>query len=568
MIRHRGSAAVGVLIVAATLCVVGPPGPGIATAVAPQSADSAVCPVGTATTFGTCQDFFHYSGSVQTFTVPDGVSALTLIAQGGDGGGKCGVGPTYSGSAGGDAGGALAVTADETVSILVGGAGSPSPSPADFCAAGSEAPSGGTGAGGYGGGGTAGTATQEEIEGTRGNLYGLAGGGGGASEISVGSVVELVAGGGGGGGTAPGGQGAGAGSSVGSWQPAALAGDPSQNNNDDAGGGGGASATAPGAGGTAGTVNGGTGGTGGGPASANLPATGGAGVSTQGCNSPGGGGGYYGGGGGGCGAASADVNSGYSNSGGGGGGSGYAGPDVTGLFSGDALSAPDGNGVVLVSYPQLGCPVPSITVAKATRDPQTGLVRLEVEAKVGTATRCGTPTLKLIGDGTGRAHFEGNVSVEMISENVAKATRDLPAADSCWIRGSLKLSQTDVSHATRDATDSVTTLPKPGFATATAKRTAKGVAASLKVISLPPVSHCGRTAVTIDGTSITRLSAKSKTQTGGELVAHGVRVPVGDECAHRLKVKASPPHDAGDDVARAVRVSGDGTGVLKVCRKS
>jgi hypothetical protein len=565
MMRSRRYGAIGAVLSVVTATGISWAGPGNATTL--QPAANGPCPVGTATSFGTCQDFFHFSGTLQIFTVPSGVTELTLIAQGGAGAGRCGVGPTNRGGAGGDADGTLAVTTDETVSILVGGAGSPSPSPADFCPPSAQAPDGGTGAGGFGGGGSAGTSAPQEVQGTQGNLYGLAGGGGGASEVTVGSVIELVAGGGGGGGASFGGQGAGAGSGVGGWQPDATAGSSAENNNDQAGGGAGATDTGSGVGGTAGAFDGGTGGTGGGPATANSPATGGAGISTLHCNSPGGGGGYYGGGGGGCGAANNDTNMGYSNSGAGGGGSDFAGPDMTGLFSGDALAAADGNGVVLVSYPQLGCPIPSFSVAKATRAPQNGVTTLRIKADVGPTKQCGTPTLTVNGDGTGRANFQGDVKLTMISKTVATATRQLSAGDSCWITGSLRLSQTDTSHATRKATDAITTLPTPSFATATAKRNSKGVRANLKVISLTPVSHCGRTALTIDGTNIARLSASTNNQTGGVLVAKGVRVPPNDDCSKDLRIKATPPHQAGDDVAQAVRVSGANTSVLKVCSK-
>jgi hypothetical protein len=114
---------------------------------------------------------FNYTGSVQTFVVPYGVSELYIQAKGaqgapgdGSGGGTAGLGGSVSGI--------LSVTPGQTLNIYVGGSASGS-------------------TGGYNGGGNG------------GNING--GGGGGASDIRINGTALtdriIVAGGGGGGGS-------------------------------------------------------------------------------------------------------------------------------------------------------------------------------------------------------------------------------------------------------------------------------------------------------------------------------------------------------------------------------
>jgi Glycine rich protein len=126
---------------------------------------------------------FSYTGAVQTWVVPAGVTQATFDlfgAQGGDNtaGGGCG----DTGGMGGRARATIAVTPGETISIYVGGRGGL----ADTAGVG--------GAGGFDGGGAGGTG----VEGT--------GGGGGASDVRIGgtSLADrvIVAGGGGGVGSA------------------------------------------------------------------------------------------------------------------------------------------------------------------------------------------------------------------------------------------------------------------------------------------------------------------------------------------------------------------------------
>jgi glycine rich protein/type IX secretion system substrate protein len=215
-----------------------------------------------------CGTTFGYTGALQTYTVPGGVTSVTLDVQGAMGG--TGYNVISRGGYGGRTQCALAVTPGQVLNVFVGNVGG----------------SGGGGAGGYNGGAS-------------GITYGA--GGGGASDIRVGGTAlsnrVVVAGGGGGGAYNYG-----------------------TTNYDRGGAGGGITGEA----GYSGNVNtpglGGYGGTqlaGGAGGSYSYPTyayglTGGSGVGGAGVNTgAGGGGGYYGGGGG-------DWS-------GGGGGSNYAG---------------------------------------------------------------------------------------------------------------------------------------------------------------------------------------------------------------------------------------------------
>ena len=111
-----------------------------------------------------------------TFTVPNGVTSVSIDVLGAKGGLNDDGPADGAGGFGGEAGGTVAVTAGEALSVLVGGVGAPS-----------DGSKGGSGGGGGGGGG--------------GTVAGSSGGGGGGcrSEVDRGSTQLLVAGGGGGG---------------------------------------------------------------------------------------------------------------------------------------------------------------------------------------------------------------------------------------------------------------------------------------------------------------------------------------------------------------------------------
>jgi Glycine rich protein len=280
-----------------------------------------------------------------TFTVPAGVTTITVDATGGQGGGGYTTPGGCEGGAGASVTGTLAVTAGEVLYVEVGGAGGDDWHGTSY--------DGGVNGGGAGGGDGAG--------------YG-GGGGGGATDVRTLSAAAgltptdsrlLVAGGGGGGGEFTPGCTGGAAGSV----PAA--------------GGDGDYATGgqPGtqtAGGSAGTPNGNC--TGPAPGSGGL-GTGGSGQPSPpgGCNGGGGGGGgFYGGGGGGA-ASSAS---------GGGAGSSYLEPTATGVSISTADQAGDSNaanGAVTISY----------TVA-VSRPSNTAPPAIAGTAKVGASLACGT----------------------------------------------------------------------------------------------------------------------------------------------------------------------------------
>jgi len=211
-------------------------------------------------------EVFEYTGTVQSFTVPDNVTELTIECKAAPGGAPVGVG---TGGAGGQVTATLVVTPGAQLDIYVGGMGAGHPS----------------GVGGWPNGGNAGPI----LAGTSG------GGGGGASYVTptgagIASALIVAPGGGG---TCESDGGIGGffqGGTAATVDGLSL-------------GGGGATQSAggtPGGGDTGGQGNGGTGGSGG-----TLDNSGG-----------GGGGGWHGGGGGGTTGASGGA--------GGGGGSGYA----------------------------------------------------------------------------------------------------------------------------------------------------------------------------------------------------------------------------------------------------
>lgn len=137
---------------------------------------------------------FNTVGSVQSFTVPQGVCRIKIIAKGaGGGGGTCG-GCHFNGGVGGSGGyveGIFTVNAGDVLNIYVGSGG----------IAGSSCYSGncGSGPGGWGftNGGNGGNGTPTPYP---GRDAGGGGGGGGSSAVLINGSVAIVAGGGGGGG--------------------------------------------------------------------------------------------------------------------------------------------------------------------------------------------------------------------------------------------------------------------------------------------------------------------------------------------------------------------------------
>lgn len=254
---------------------------------------------------------FSYTGAQQTFTVPAGVTSVTIQAAGAQGGTGSG-GPTASGN-GGSVTATISVTPGESLAVFVGGQGGAG-----------GAPSGGTAGfnGGAAGGAAAGT--------------GQGGGaGGGASDVRQGGSAlanrVVVAGGGGGGGGSTGGGGAGGagGSGTGASGAAATGATPG-------GGGGGGTQSAGGSAGSAGALP--SGGTSGSVGTSGAGGAGGSDSNNGETGGGGGGGGYYGGGGGGSGG----------NSGGGGGGSSFTEAGATSVTNTQGNQT--GNGQVIISY--------------------------------------------------------------------------------------------------------------------------------------------------------------------------------------------------------------------------
>ncbi len=304
---------------------------------------------------------FNYTGGLQTFTVPVGVTAVTLDARGAQGENQF---PGGAGGLGGRVTGTLAVTPGQTLYIYVGGQN------------------------GYNGGGTGGL---------NGNTFfggpsiGNAGFGGGASDVRAGGTAlgnRVIVGGGGGGaghdGTWPSCQVAGPGGNggFGGYLAGGTGGTASGTPCNCAGGGGGGTGGAQASGGAPGNYAGdpaclrvgwsagtaGTLGLGGNGSTTFHNGTGGGG---------GGGGGYYGGGAGGSGS---DTTPG----GGGGGGSSYIGGVSGGSFSNGFQS---GNGQVIISWSGSACTASPRTAVTVT------VSQNPTAANAGpNQTLCGTST--------------------------------------------------------------------------------------------------------------------------------------------------------------------------------
>jgi hypothetical protein len=243
---------------------------------------------------------FSFTGAVQSFTVPEGVTAITIDAFGAEGGD--GVANNFgfgNGGLGGRAKADVAVTPGETLDVIVGGHGGDALSGVSF-----------------GLGGTGGFANPGGQNG---------GGGGGASDVRrVGSRLVVAGGGGGGGGATSSGE---------SGDGGAGGGIATNGTGVTDGGGGGLAGGAGSTGGAACGTNATPGFQGLGP-NDQAPGIGAAGGSGSLRGGGAGGGGYFGGGGGG------SVGIGCAGGGGGGGGGSGFGPPTgvtfqTGVRAGD-----------------------------------------------------------------------------------------------------------------------------------------------------------------------------------------------------------------------------------------
>lgn len=316
---------------------------------------------------------FTYTGSNQTFTVPAGVTSLTVKMWGAGGAGS------FTGGSGGSGAfvkGTLTVTPGLTYYIIVGGPGQYSGTTSSAGGFGGGGSSGGKNGGS--GGGFSGIFSSSAL--TQSNAVVIAGGGGGAGYFS-----SITYGGGGGATT---------GSSGGNKSGSFL-------------GGSGGTVTTGGVGGAVGNTSNSTVGENG------IALTGGKGGTTppRAYNGGGGGGGYYGGGGG----YSSDNTANYSS--GGGGGSSFLGTlstptNIAGTTNttGNATQAPGnteteytsgignggnnatstagGNGLVVISY-SIPCPTfaATISIGGATTTP--GSTYPSLTTAIADLSRCG-----------------------------------------------------------------------------------------------------------------------------------------------------------------------------------
>jgi hypothetical protein len=287
---------------------------------------------GTSCSGASCTTTLSATGSLQSWSVPAGVSQATFVLRGAGGGnGDSEEAIRDEGGSGAKVTATLAVSQGETFALVIGGPG------VEASARGAEVP------GGYGGGGTGGIYRE----------YGDGSGGGGSFLFApTGSLLLAAGGGGGAGNLAPGGNGG------------QTGGDGAENGLP---GGTGASATSPGLGGE-GAQNGS------GPTvTTAIEGRGGHGAnaSPEARSGGGGGGGYYGGGGGGVGSSGAVS--------GGGGGSDYVTPAASGVSYEDGAGGAGGEdaadpaqpGSVEILYarattPTASADIPSIGPEKST----------------------------------------------------------------------------------------------------------------------------------------------------------------------------------------------------------
>ncbi|MCC7506319.1 MAG: HYR domain-containing protein [Saprospiraceae bacterium] len=327
---------------------------------------------------------FDFTGGMQTFTVPDGITSIEIQAygaQGGNGNGGSGGAVGGTGGLGGLVQGTLAVTPGQVLNLFVGGAG--------------MGP-----VGGYNGGANGGTQDS--------------GGGGGATDIRIGGTADsdrvLTAGGGGGGGR-------------GGCHEGGLTGGNGGNGGNGGGGIGADGADTPTSGGVAGggkggnfsNVQGAFGAAGlgcagflGNPGSATATSIGGVGGGGQACccfsggfttpGGGGGGGGHIGGGGAGGGSAGTTGCSGNSKGAGGGGGGGSS---YTGSLS-DAVAmngVRSGNGQIIITY-GLTCTSPRVCgTVNVTPLPMATIAVTETSGAADDGTICAGASVTLTASG-------------------------------------------------------------------------------------------------------------------------------------------------------------------------
>ncbi len=353
---------------------------GVAVGTSASAANFAISPTVTTTYYAesigassTVTNTFAYTGGAQTFTIPAGVSSVTISASGAQGGNTA-----YTGGLGGNATGSFTVTPGQVLNLYVGGQGAAATT------------------GGFNGGGNGGT-------GSSGNF---GSGGGGASDVRVGGTALinriLVAGGGGGSGNLYSGFGGAGGAGSSCLSPFGVGGGfgtgcSSGNIGSCAGGTAPLYGTGGGGGGlnSGGAISGDGSGGAGGAGSLGVGGVGGTQVNGPG----GGGGGYYGGAGG-------QSGSGGCN-GGGGGGSSYSSSSLT-VFTGSVQS---GNGVIVIIYPGTCTSLSRTAVAVTVNSTPT--------ISVTSGAICAGKSYTMVASGAGTYSYTGGSAVVSPTANTS-----------------------------------------------------------------------------------------------------------------------------------------------------
>ncbi|MBX7240096.1 MAG: T9SS type A sorting domain-containing protein [Bacteroidia bacterium] len=413
---------------------------------------------------------FNYTGSVQTFTVPTGVTAITIDARGAQGANALDrLITNANGGLGGRAQGTLTVTPGQVLNIYVGGQGNTS------------------GTGGFNGGGNGGLSNAGSS-----CSGGYAGGGGGASDIRAGGTAltnrVIVAGGGGG---------AGRDYCNGTCQPCGCGG------SGGAGGGltgvngvaaGNCGFSYPGSG-----INGGFGGTstaggagapgdgGGVSGSAGASGIGGAGATgNYDVSGGGGGGGYFGGGGGGGAGSGSGV-----AAGGGGGGSSY----ITGLTGGSTTQGyQTGNGQIIISWSgSSGCPSPRTPVT--VNIPSAPTITCPAPQTLNLNVSCGST----LGDFTTLATTTGPAPISVAQSPLPASTVTGPGATTVTLTATDACNRTATCSFTVNKVDNTAPV-SPSIAAATGQCS----------LTLSPPTTTDNCAGAITGTTTSPLTYNSQ----------------------------------------------------------
>jgi hypothetical protein len=317
------------------------------------------------------QTTFNFTGSVQTYTVPGGVTAISVDLAGGQGGNY--PSPAAAGGLGGRAQGTIAVTPGQVLQVYVGSAGTNGScgTGGSNSGGGAQGGQGGCSSGGAGGGGSSDIRTTAGVLSSR--LI-VAGGGGGAAWNSGGEF-------GGGGGGLTGGLGSAVGTS--GWTAGGCGGPGTQT-------AGGAAATS-GAGATAGGLGFGGNGT---------------------FYGGGGGGGYYGAGGGYAGGAS-------------GGSSFIAGTGVSAATTTPAFRSGNGYVVITPALPTVTASPTSLAFGSVTPTFTSGLLSFSYTGSFLTASSSLTITapanFEVSADGSTWSGLGGSISVAYTGTSIPTA---------------------------------------------------------------------------------------------------------------------------------------------------